>query len=65
MGMANNITLALLLLGVALLWVVPVGGALLLVTAAVELAIRFESELPEGPVPVVVLAPDDSADLSG
>ena len=57
--MANKIILAMLLLGVALLWVVPLGGALLLVTAAVDLAIRWETELPETPVPAVAGTADE------
>jgi hypothetical protein len=57
--MANKISLAVLLLGGALLWVVPLGGALLLVTGAVELAIRWEDELLEKPVPAVALTPDE------
>jgi len=57
--MANKIVLAMLLLGVALLWVVPLGGALLLVTAAVDLAIRWETELLETPVPAVARTADE------
>ncbi len=65
--MGNKISLAVLLLGAALLWPLPVGGALLLVTAAVGLAICWEAELePRSavaplPVPVVPVRSDDLA----
>jgi hypothetical protein len=35
----------MLVLGLLLLWPVPLGGALLLVTASIGLAIAFESEM--------------------
>jgi hypothetical protein len=44
--MGHKISLGMLLIGAALLWAVPLGGALLVVTAAVGLAITSESELP-------------------
>ena len=65
--MGNKISLALLLLGAALLWPLPVGGALLLVTAAVGLAVCWEAELEPRPavaplpVPVVPVRSDDLA----
>ncbi len=65
--MANNISLALLVLGAALLWPLPVGGALLLVTAAVGLAICWEAQLEPRPVvaplpvPVVPVRSEDLA----
>ena len=43
--MSRKLPLALLLLGGALLWPVPVGGALLMVAAGVGLAISLESDL--------------------
>jgi hypothetical protein len=43
--MGNKISLVLLLLGAGLLWPVPLGGALLLVTASVGLAIGWEAGL--------------------
>ena len=43
--MGSKISLALLLLGASLLWLVPLGGALLLVTAGVGLAISWEAQL--------------------
>lgn len=41
----NKISMVMLLLGVALLWPVPLGGALLLVTAAIGLAIAWEADM--------------------
>jgi hypothetical protein len=56
--MGSKISLLLLVLGASLLWAVPLGGALLLVTAAVALAICWEGELEPppavAPVPVKV-----------
>ena len=43
-GAAKGFSLAMLLLGVALLWLVPLGGALLLATAGVCLALSWEAE---------------------
>jgi hypothetical protein len=51
--MGSKISLVMLLLGAALLWLLPVGGALLLVMAAVGLAICWEAELE----PPAVVAP--------
>ncbi|MGH9041874.1 MAG: hypothetical protein ACRDZ3_16770 [Acidimicrobiia bacterium] len=48
--MQSRFSLILLALGVLLLWPVPLGGALLLVTASIGLAIAFESDMaPAGP----------------
>ena len=54
--MANKVVMAMLLLGTGLLWFVPLGGALLLVTAAVGLAISWEADVgqPAGPGDVAV-----------
>ena len=56
--MGSKISLLMLLLGASLLWAVPLGGALLLVTAAVGLAICWEGTLEPppavAPVPVKV-----------
>ena len=56
--MGSKISLLMLLLGATLLWAVPLGGALLLVTAAVGLAICWEGTLEPppavAPVPVKV-----------
>ena len=43
--MRTRFSIVLLVLGLLLLWPVPLGGALLLVTASVGLAITFESEM--------------------
>jgi hypothetical protein len=53
--MGTKISLLMLLLGASLLWAVPLGGALLLVTAAVALAICWEGQLE--PPPAVAPAP--------
>lgn len=45
MGMRTRFSLVMLVLGLVLLWPVPLGGALLLVTASVGLAIAFESDM--------------------
>lgn len=45
MGMRSRFSLIMLALGVLLLWPVPLGGALLLVTASIGLAIAFESDM--------------------
>lgn len=54
---ATTIAAAMLLLGVALLWFVPLGGALLLVTAGLGLAISAEGSTGSGAVPLVVTNP--------
>jgi hypothetical protein len=43
--MRTRFSLIMLGLGLVLLWPVPLGGALLLVTASVGLAIAFESDM--------------------
>jgi hypothetical protein len=43
--MRTRYSLIMLVLGLVLLWPVPLGGALLLVTASVGLAIAVESEM--------------------
>ncbi|MGH9037207.1 MAG: hypothetical protein ACRD0O_15720 [Acidimicrobiia bacterium] len=43
--MRTRFSLIMMVLGLALLWPVPLGGALLLVTASVGLAIAFESDM--------------------
>ena len=45
MGMQTRFSLIMLVLGLVLLWPVPLGGALLLVTASVGLAIAVESDM--------------------
>lgn len=49
--MGQKISLGMLLLGAALLWPVPLGGVLLLVTAGIGLAIAWEAELMASAVP--------------
>ena len=49
---ATAVAATLLLLGIALLWFVPLGGALLLVTAGLGLALSAETSLaPHGAAP--------------
>lgn len=43
--MSTKVPLAMLLLGLAMLWPVPLGGSLLLVAAGVGLAIAWEAEV--------------------
>lgn len=59
--MRGKIALVMLAVGVVLLWVVPLGGALVLVTAAMGLAIAWEEEFMEGaaPIPLTVEPPDN------
>jgi hypothetical protein len=47
--MGTRISLVMLLLGAALVWLVPLGGALLLVTAGLGLAISWENALEASP----------------
>jgi hypothetical protein len=44
-GMRTRFSVVMLVLGLLLLWPVPLGGALLLVTASVGLAIAVESDM--------------------
>ncbi len=53
--MGTKISLLMLLLGASLVWAVPLGGALLLVTAAVGLAICWEGQLE--PPPAIAAVP--------
>ena len=47
--MQTRFSLFMLVLGVVLLWPVPLGGALMIVAASVGLAISFESDMaPQG-----------------
>ncbi|HEY3241344.1 MAG TPA: hypothetical protein VGL92_17395 [Acidimicrobiia bacterium] len=43
--MRTRFSLIMLVLGLVLLWPVPLGGALLLVTASIGLAIAVESDM--------------------
>ena len=43
--MRTRVSVIMLVLGLLLLWPVPLGGALLLVTASVGLAIAVESDM--------------------
>lgn len=43
--MQTRFSLIMLALGLLLLWPVPLGGALLIVTASIGLAIAFESDM--------------------
>jgi hypothetical protein len=47
---AKSVSVAMLLLGVALLWLVPLGGALLLGTAGLGLTIFWRGQPGESPV---------------
>ena len=50
--MARRISVALLGVGAALLWPVPLGGALVMLTGALGLAMVMEDDLmSEGPLP--------------
>jgi hypothetical protein len=43
--MQTRFSVIMLLVGMVLLWPVPLGGALMIVTASVGLAIAFESDM--------------------
>ena len=59
--MARRISVALLGVGAALIWPVPLGGALVMLTGALGLAVAMEDELiNEGLIPVDVPTPPDS-----
>ncbi len=47
----DRTTLSALALGAGLLWPLPLGGALLMVTAAFALVISWEQELDDAPTP--------------
>ena len=44
-GMRTRFSLIMLVFGVVLLWLVPLGGALMIVAASMGLAIAFESDM--------------------
>ncbi len=53
--MARRISVALLGVGAALIWPVPLGGALVMLTGALGLAVAMEDELMnDGLIPVQV-----------
>lgn len=61
-GRVHKVSVLLLVLGVALLWPVPLGGALLLVIAAIGLAIAWEADMAEPHlVPARAVTPPDAA----
>jgi hypothetical protein len=62
--MGNKLMLLMLLLGAGLLWSMPLGGALLLVTASIGLAICWEAELEPRPSVAPALAPADDRPFS-
>jgi hypothetical protein len=53
-------SLIALLLGVGLLWLLPLGGALLMVAATFVLVISLEEELDDARPPAPVIRPPDS-----
>jgi hypothetical protein len=59
--MARRISFGLLALGAALIWPIPLGGALLMLTGALGFAVDIEDELMSqgAPAPPAVL--DDAA----
>ena len=65
--MARRISVALLGVGAALMWPMPLGGALVMLTGALGLAMVMEDDLiNEGLIPVETLPPrpvrlDDAA----
>jgi hypothetical protein len=63
--MGNKISLAMLLLGAGLLWPLPLGGALLLVTAGLGFAISWEAELepPPAAAPIPATVAPAGADV--
>lgn len=58
-----RITLIALLLGVGLLWPLPLGGALLMVASTFMLVISLEEELDAGPPATLIRAPNSLAPL--
>ena len=51
--MARRISVALLAVGAALIWPVPLGGALVMLTGALGLAVAMEDQLiSDGLIPV-------------
>ena len=61
--MRTRFSMVMLVLGLLLLWPVPLGGALLLVTASVGLAIAFESDMApaRGELALELAEPDHHA----
>jgi hypothetical protein len=61
--MRTRFSLIMLVLGLVLLWPVPLGGALLLVTASIGLAIAVESDMapPRGELGVALVELDRPA----
>jgi hypothetical protein len=58
--MARRISVALLGVGAALIWPVPLGGALVMLTGALGLAVAMEDELMnDGLIPVQVQKASD------
>jgi hypothetical protein len=58
--MARRISVALLGVGAALIWPVPLGGALVMLTGALGLAVAMEDDLiSEGLIPAQVARPAD------
>lgn len=58
--MARRISVALLGVGAALIWPVPLGGALVMLTGALGLAVAMEDELlSEGLIAIEVQEPPD------
>jgi hypothetical protein len=56
--MARRISVALLVVGAALIWPVPIGGALVMLTGALGLAVAMEDELiSEGLIAAEARAP--------
>lgn len=59
--MARRISVALLGVGAALIWPVPLGGALVMLTGALGLAVAMEDQLmSEGLIPMAADPPSDS-----
>jgi hypothetical protein len=58
--MARRVSVALLGVGAALIWPVPLGGALVMLTGALGLAVAMEDDLMnEGLIPVEVQKASD------
>lgn len=58
--MARRISVALLGMGAALIWPVPLGGALVMLTGALGLAVAMENQLmADGLIPAPVEQPSD------
>ena len=64
--MQLKVSVAMLLVGLALLWLVPLGGALLLVAAGMGLAIAWEADMagdaPLLPAPAITAITAITAD---